>query len=289
MKFLLPLLLFVLASCSNVVAPVTPVSPVVPINPNAPQHATGYIRKAGSVGLSPGAPFILADRVAQIPQSFSWVAAGKATPTRDQASCGSCWAFGSVQMLDGAVKIFDGKDMTLSEQEVVAYDKNSMGCSGGDFAGDFLVQNGLVLDSACPYTASNGGCKGGKPTTFAAKPLGTANVGTGHGSPSVVQLQEAILEYGVIACDVAADSAWDNYSGGILKGKDSGIDHIVAVVGWDGQGNWIMKNSWGSSWGEKTQGSTDGGYARVPYGNFSLCADAALLKYSSIPAQAMLN
>ena len=49
----------------------------------------------------------------------------------------------------------------------MSYDTESLGCDGGNFAGDFMVKNGLVLDSACPYTEGQG-CPSGQPTTFAA-------------------------------------------------------------------------------------------------------------------------
>lgn len=277
--------LFLLAACHGGNSPVNPVTPVVPVNPNAPEHATGFNYVPGQKGLKVDAPFALAPNSFQIPKSFSWVTEGFGTPVRDQGSCGSCWAFGSTQMLDGAVKIYDGKDVTLSEQQLVGYDRaQSAGCSGGFFAGDYLVQHGLVLDSSCPYTGSNSGCPGGQPTSYAAKPSAWSNLGDGvSASPTTVQVQQAILQYGYVACDVAATGAWDSYSGsGPLKGQSSGINHIITVVGWDGQGNWIMKNSWGVSWGQK-------GYAPVPYGNFSICADAAFLNYSSQAAFSVIK
>lgn len=280
MKYLLPFLLL-LSACNS---PVDPLNPVIPINPDAPKHATGFRYKSGQKGLTGLGKFALAPIQAQIPKSFSWVAEGFGTPVRNQGSCGSCWAFGSTQMLDGAVKIYDGKDMTLSEQQLVAYDRaQSEGCSGGFFAGDYLVKHGLVLDSSCPYTGSNGGCPGGQPSSFAAKPMAWQDLGDGvSSSPTTAQIQQAILQYGYISCDVAATGAWDNYSGsGALKGQSSGINHIIAIVGWDGLGNWIMKNSWGTSWGQS-------GYAPVPYGNFSICQDAAFLSYSSVPAMSKI-
>ena len=279
MKKFLILFVFLLASCHNAVIPITPVVPVNPVDPNAPKHATGFKYVPGQKGLKVGVAFGLAPIQAQIPASFSWVTEGFGTPVRDQGSCGSCWAFGSTQMLDGAVKIYDNKDMTLAEQEIVAYDSESSGCAGGNFAGDFLVKNGLILDSACPYTASDRGCQGGMPTTSAAKPASWNNLGDGNTSPTTAQIQQAILQYGVIACDVAATGQWDSFSGsGLLSGNSSGINHIIAIVGWDGtKGAWIMKNSWGSSWG-------NAGYALVPYGNFSICTDAAFIQYKSLPA-----
>lgn len=288
MKILAALLLTLLVSAcgtDQVSTPTGPVAPVIPFNPDAPTHATGFIKKEGTFGIDPIGRFGKPTVTVQLPESFSWVGAGFVTPTRDQKSCGSCWAFGSTQMLDGAVKIYDNKDMTLSEQEIVSYDNSSYGCQGGFFAGAFLSKNGLVLDNDCPYTATNGKCPGGMPKTFAAKPTGFANLGDGKSSPSTDEIKQALMQYGVVACDVAATSAWDNYHSGLLKGKSSRINHIVAVVGWDGaKGAWLMKNSWGSSWGLKIPGSTDGGYAYVPYGNFSLCSDAAYLEYKATPA-----
>lgn len=278
MKYLIAVLLFV-SACSKVVAPV---SPVVPVNPNGLKHATGFNYKPGQKGLMAGHPFGTPTITVQLAQKFSWLAAGFGTPVRDQGSCGSCYCFGSVQMMDGSLKIYGGQSMTLSEQQCVAY-SGFDGCGGGDFAGDILV-SGLVTDAKCPYEGNGAGCPGGKPTTFDAKATGWANLGDGTNPLTVAMIKQAIMQYGVIACDVAATVAWDNFTGpGLLSGQSNGINHIIAITGWDDTlGAWEMKNSWGTSFGNN-------GYAMVPYGDFSICQDAAYVQYSATPAFTMIR
>merc|ERR1711936_682287 len=67
---------------------------------------------------------------------------------------------------------------------------------------------------------------------------------------------EHIANVGPLATSVAA-SSWSSYGGGIYSGcsYDSNIrmNHGVQLVGYgseEGQDYWIVRNSWGSSWGE---------------------------------------
>lgn len=276
MKMLIALL-WLLASCSQNVVPVPPVNPVTPVNPDAPKHATGFNYKPGQKGLIVGAPFALAPVNLEIPKSFSWVSLGYATPVRDQGQCGSCYCFGGTQPLDGAAKIYENKDVTVSEQQCVAY-SGFYGCGGGDFPFDIL-KAGLTTDAACPYHADGRGCPGGKPTTIALRADDAKNLGDGVNPPTVPQIQQGIMQYGYLSCDVAATSAWDSFTGtGLLSGNSNGINHIVAIVGWSGEMQaWLVKNSWGTSFG-------NGGYAWIPYGNFSLCQDVGFVQYSSLSA-----
>lgn len=284
----LALALLFAASCNGPTPTPGPVPVPVPTpqptpaptpKPDVPSRPTGFQYTPGQKGLIVGAEFKTAPMTLELPKKFSWVTAGMGTPVRDQASCGSCYCFGSVQMLDGAVKIYDGKDVTLSEQQCVAYSGYD-GCSGGMFAVDIL-KTGLVFDSKCPYHADGRGCPGGKPTTFDSRASDSSNLGDNGNNPTVGQIKQALLQFGVVSCDVAATSAWDNIgTDGVLSGKSNGINHIIAITGWDETihgGSWQVKNSWGTNWGV-------GGYAWVPYGNFSICNDAAFVAYSSQPA-----
>jgi C1A family cysteine protease len=247
------------------------------------KHGRGFI-KTQAHGLAKGAPFIQPKFHGTIPTTYSLVANGFEPPTRDQGSCGSCWAFASTMTLDYSALMFAKLNVVLSEEEVVAYDTDFQGCNGGDFAGDFLVKNGLVLDSDCPYQ-DGAGCPNGQPTTFAAKPASWANIGTDGGSPTTQDIQAAILQYGAVAVDVAASGAgWESYSGGVYSGdcSDQNIDHLVTIVGWNGTDNaWYVKNSWGESWGEKIPGSKYSGYIEMPYGCDAIASDAASLSYNN--------
>ncbi len=244
------------------------------------KHGRGF-KKTQAFGLAK-APFVKPHFHGTIPTTYSLPANGFEPPTRDQGQCGSCWAFASTMTLDYSALMFGKSNVVLSEEEVTAYDPESDGCNGGNFAGDFMVQNGLVLDSACPYTGVGSGCPDGQPSTFAAKPISWSNIGTDGGSPTTQDIQAAILQYGAVAVDVAA-SGWDSYSGGIYQDcSDTEIDHLVTIVGWNNtNGTWYVKNSWGESWGEKIPGSQYGGYIEIPFGCDAIATDASYVVYGS--------
>lgn len=273
--------LLITTACHNTapIIPVDPITPPVPVNPDAPSHATGYIHRPG-VPMVESKEYGLAPSELEVPKSFSWVTAGFATPIRDQGNCGSCYCHGGIQPLDGAVKIYDGKDMILSEQQCTAY-SGFYKCNGGYFPGKVL-EAGLVLDKDCPYHADGAGCPGGKPTTYAAKATKAINLGDGRNAPTVLQLKQAIMQFGVISCVVAATSKWNNYKSGDLTGQSSNINHLIAITGYTADGKWEMKNSWGTKWGKA-------GYATVPFGNFSICQEASYISYSANAAYKMIH
>ena len=79
--------------------------------------------------------------------------------------------------------------------------------------------------------------------------------------PSTTAIKNAIYTYGPISVEVAVDSYFEAYSGGVFNANTASyINHAVVLVGWDDtNGCWIMKNSWGTGWGES-------GYMRIAYG-----------------------
>ena len=239
----------------------TPTPPVPP----PPAHYRGFIKKPG-YGLHPGAPNLLADRIGELPVKFSWVDAGFGIPVRNQGPCGSCYSFSSTLNLEFAAKIFLGKDERLSTQQLVSCDDSSYGCSGGWFGGDYMVANGIALESDFPYTATNKKCKQGlKP---AEKPISFVNIGDGTNSPTVKQLKQALLQYGPLSVDM---DAWelDNYDSKPLSGNGHNIDHMVILVSWnDAEGAWTAMNSWGNDFG-------DHGYFKIKYGADSFAQDAS--------------
>jgi cathepsin B len=77
---------------------------------------------------------------------------------RDQASCGSCWAFGSSEALSDRFCINGGVNTVLSPQDLVSCDSSDLACNGGylDRAWNYLASTGIVTDACFPY-ASGGG------------------------------------------------------------------------------------------------------------------------------------
>jgi C1A family cysteine protease len=178
------------------------------------------------------------------------------TPVKNQGQCGSCWAFSATGSTECQSAIA-GKPLTsLSEQQLVdcsrAYGND--GCNGGlmDDAFKYIhAEGGLCSETEYPYRGVDGSCK--------ASTCGTKyDPITGY--KDVTKDSESSLETaaaaGCVSVAIEADqSAFQFYSSGILNGNcGTNMDHGVLVVGYgtqSGQEYWWVKNSWGTSWGEK--------------------------------------
>jgi C1A family cysteine protease len=178
------------------------------------------------------------------------------TGVKNQQQCGSCWSFSASGNVEGAVAISTGKLVSLSEQQLVDCSGSfgNQGCSGGniDAAFEYIIQNGECSESEYPYKATDGTCKKCTP------------VGKIDGYIDIPDETSILpeLQKGPVSIAVEADqTVFQFYSGGVLDDPSCGesLDHAVLVVGYgtdQGKDYWIVKNSWGSTWGEK-------GYIRI--------------------------
>ena len=193
--------------------------------------------------------------------SVDWRAKGAVNPVQDQGQCGSCWAFSSTAAMEGEHFIKTGELLKLSEQQFVDCVKTSAGCNGGLEAQAFTYakRNPQELESDYGYTARTGRCKADK-----AKEIVKATSYTSVPKRSDKQLKAAIDAQPTCVA-VEADTDFQYYKSGILNAKNCGtnLDHAVTAVGYgaDSAGNeyYIVRNSWGPSWGEE-------GYIRIAAG-----------------------
>ncbi|CAI9115836.1 OLC1v1016840C2 [Oldenlandia corymbosa var. corymbosa] len=190
----------------------------------------------------------------ELPDSVDWRKSGAVAPVKDQGSCGSCWAFSTVASVEGINKIVTGDLISLSEQELVDCDKTyNEGCNGGlmDYAFEFIIQNGGIdTEDDYPYRGRDMRCD-----TYRKN----AKVVTIDGYEDVQAGDEAALKTAVASQPVSvaiegSSRDFQLYYKGVFTGKcGTQLDHGVNVVGYgtdNGKDYWIVRNSWGASWGE---------------------------------------
>ncbi|KAH0468137.1 hypothetical protein IEQ34_003170 [Dendrobium chrysotoxum] len=190
-----------------------------------------------------------------MPDAIDWRSMGAVTPIKYQGTtCGSCWAFSAVAVTEGITKIRTGNLISLSEQQLMDCDVNGNehGCRGGTLEGSykFIIQNrGITSDTNYPYTAAIGTCRDSEAVaTIKGYEYVPAN--------SELSLMKAAANQPVSVVIDAGGWDFKFYSGGLFTGQcGTKLDHAVTVVGYgtdeDGTDYWLVKNSWGTSWGEE--------------------------------------
>ncbi len=207
------------------------------------------------------------DRELAAPASFDWRDYGKVGTPENQGSCGSCWAFGTIDSYESDVAVAGGPLDNLSEEWLLDCNSYGYSCSGGWWAfGD--MYNGAPKESCYPYVGSKGTCSTG--CTKYHPMSAWYYVGSSSGVPSTSAIKDAIYNQGPVAAAVYVDSYFQGYSGGIFDRSASGSpNHAIVLIGWnDTGGYWILKNSWGTNWGES-------GYMKIAYGTSSVGYAAA--------------
>merc|ERR1712241_481134 len=140
--------------------------------------------------------------------------------------------------------------------QLVDCSKQNSGCNGGlmDYAFSYYRSTSIASESSYPYTARDGSCKSSYTTAI---PRGGVT-GYKDVSSSSSALMSALNQQPVSVAVQADQSAFQRYSGGIVtSGCGTNLDHGVLAAGYDStQGYYLVKNSWGRSWG-------DAGYLKI--------------------------
>jgi C1A family cysteine protease len=197
------------------------------------------------------------EAVKDLPASVNWVTAGAVTPVKNQGQCGSCWSFSATGAMEGAYQIKNGNLVSFSEQQLVDCSKaqGNEGCNGGlmDDAFDYAKITAMDTEAQYPYTARDGTC-------HAAAGVATISGYTDVTPKSPTALAAAAAVGPVSIAIDASGISFQLYHGGIMKKMcGQNLDHGVLLVGYgtdNGTDFWLVKNSWGASWGEK-------GYFRI--------------------------
>lgn len=212
-------------------------------------------------------------------ESIDWNEKGAVTPLKNQGQCGSCWSFSTTGSLEGAWQIATGKLTPLSEQQFVDCDKVDAGCEGGlmDNAFQFAQENDICTEESYPYKGNEDECSASECTTGIAKGgvVGFKDVPTND----MQAMMSAVSQQPVSIAIEADTSVFQLYQSGVLSGEcGDSLDHGVLAVGYgteDGQDYWLVKNSWGSGWG-------DNGFIKLLRGKGG-SGECGLLKQASYP------
>jgi KDEL-tailed cysteine endopeptidase len=180
---------------------------------------------------------------------------GKMNAVKNQGMCGSCWAFSAIGALEGLHSVKKSNLMNLSEQELVdcSTSYGNMGCNGGlmDYAFQYIAdKKGIATQSDYPYKAVDQSCKTGKArnapiTAFTDVPVNSA-----------AALKAAIAQQPVSVAIEADTFTFQSYTSGVINDASCGtnLDHGVVAVGYNDSDRipyYLVRNSWGTSWGDK--------------------------------------
>lgn len=239
-------------------------------------------------------------------KSFDWRKSGGVTDVREQ-QCGNCWAYASMAALEASYLIRNSWTIDGSEQYIVSCAVDTSGndagtCSGGWHAGvfDYMISDGVATEASALDTGTDGTCNTSLPVPYRAVawgyvPLAPIAVGFESSLPTVDALKQALCEQGPLAVAVLATSNFQTYTTGVFNESvaaatltpvdtDTGkkyhnINHDVLLIGWDdNKGAWLIKNSWGTGWGQTGGYGSERGYMWIARGSNNIGLGAAWVK-----------
>lgn len=257
-------------------------------NKTKSNFTTGWYMPYDMSDIKPGKHEEVKDAYAS---SFSWVSAG-VTPPKDQGNTGTCWIFASVGDMESKVKIREtpSSDPDYSEQDVGNYYPSDNFSSGGNcfMVSSFYKHYGTVKESDEPWAASHKSWDSSNPKVKnVVNWVFMGDVHSRSGSPysgDVMTIKQALMN-GPVATSMSVSTImqydfsfgtpyYSHNPNNCVPYYDVGNpayynDHAVLIVGWDDykvhtgtseMGAWLVKNSWGTSWGYN-------GYFWIAYGS----------------------
>jgi KDEL-tailed cysteine endopeptidase len=198
-----------------------------------------------------------------LPANFDWRDKGKLTPIKDQQTCGGCWSFSTAANIESQILIKYGVTLDIAEQNMLNCDTLNYGCNGGSMVNAFktiIAQGGAVNEVAAPYQNTTGTCTTSSLTTR----IGQIGSYAKLTSTDEDVIAKTLYQYGPLSIALNSNLL-QFYVGGIFNDPtcSTTMNHAVNIVGYgvDSSGTkyWVVRNSWGISWGEN-------GYFRIARG-----------------------
>ncbi|MBN1130880.1 MAG: hypothetical protein JXA71_17965, partial [Chitinispirillaceae bacterium] len=207
------------------------------------------------------------------PESFDLRTSGAMTPVKNQGSCGSCWTFGTFGSLESWLLKHRSETWDFSEQNL----KNTHGfdlphCGGGNYdmsAASLARWNAPVAESDDPFNASSGASAPGLPVQKYVSDIRIFS--------STSDIKNALMTHGALGSYMYySDTAYHSSTNSFYYSGDSASNHAVTLAGWDdtrsvsgapNNGAWLIKNSWGTGWG-------DNGYFWISYSDSKAVREA---------------
>jgi C1A family cysteine protease len=235
-----------------------------------------------------------------LPSSFDWRDQSKVTSVKDQDTCGTCWIFGTTSVLESAVLIGESVAYDFSEHSVALcvdrswyylYDGSTDPCQAGGWgwlASEVFIKKGSVFETCNPYECSALNCDDSCvcdncPTV---KKVDGYRLATNDGSQIEV-IKNAVYNQGPVtmAFYYSSSGGYSVAPWGLIYDYypcSGSANHLVSIIGWNdavphpnpghaGTGAWIVKNSWGTGWGNE-------GFFYLAYDS-SCVTEIAYLKY----------
>lgn len=209
--------------------------------------------------------------ISKLPANFDWRnvdGVNYVSPVRNQGGCGSCYAFASLAMIEARVRILTNNTQkpVFAPQDIVECSEYSEGCSGGFpylIGGKYSEDFGLVTEDCNKYSGKDGTCHTNRscPRQYST---GYRYVGGYYGGCNEPLMMEALYNRGPIAVGFQVYKDFTSYKSGVYHHTFTDTEefnpfeltnHAVLMVGWGtvestGEKYWIVKNSWGESWGQ---------------------------------------
>jgi C1A family cysteine protease len=235
---------------------------------------------------------------ATLPSSFDWRNYNGHSyigGVRDQGGCGSCYSFGANACAEGTYNVanglYDANCVNLSESFIIwclgtipTYNSHFSGCAGADY--DYmelqaLCDSGVCYESSFPYVESDpGSCTHWNDERIKMHDWYRVDCS------DTTTIKTAIMTYGVVDAAVNVQTAFQNYKTGIYTDDQTtcsgspcyltATNHAISLVGWGHDATyglyWILRNSWGTSWGES-------GYMRIKWNAARVACEVCYMDY----------